>query len=96
MKKRILTLIIILLSNASVCALGKDTVVLKDSEIQRIEMLLKSKYPNIKVNMNNISIHDNHSLWEIRFELPEDTIGGSPILWVDKKTLVIVKSVMTQ
>jgi hypothetical protein len=40
------------------------------------------------------SEHDN--LWELTYELPEDMLGGVPIITIDKRTCTIVRAVHTQ
>jgi len=41
-----------------------------------------------------ISEHDN--LWELTYELPEDTLGGVPIITIDRRTCTIVRAIHTQ
>lgn len=39
---------------------------------------------------------DRSTYWEVSFELPEFTLGGTPVVWVDKETHKVVKSFHTQ
>ena len=41
-------------------------------------------------------VSERGSLWEFTYELPQDMLGGAPIITIDKRTCTIVRAIHTQ
>ncbi|TGK34323.1 hypothetical protein EHQ12_16470 [Leptospira gomenensis] len=49
--------------------------------------------PTIK---NKLSSHLNKECWRITYELPEGYMGGTPVVFIDKKTMQVLHAYGTQ
>lgn len=53
-------------------------------------------FPEFDTVKNPPLVHDNGDTWEVEYELPKGTLGGTPVIVIDKKTLEVLRSSHTQ
>jgi len=54
------------------------------------------RYPNFDSAGLKRIISERDNLWELTYELPQDTLGGVPIITIDKRSCKIVRAIHTQ
>jgi hypothetical protein len=54
------------------------------------------RFPTFDTNKNPVVVRDKEDFWEVEYELPKDTIGGTPVVIIDKATQKIIRSFHTQ
>jgi hypothetical protein len=54
------------------------------------------RYPHFDPAGLKQVISERDNLWELSYELPEDMLGGVPIITIDKRTCTVVRAVHTQ
>jgi hypothetical protein len=60
------------------------------------ERYVAAHYPNFDTLKNPPFVHDRGDTWEVGYELPAETIGGTPVIIIEKKTLKVLRSFHTQ
>ena len=57
---------------------------------------IAKRYPNFDSAGLKPVISEQDNLWELTYQLPEDTLGGVPIITIDKRTCTVVHAIHTQ
>lgn len=60
------------------------------------QQFIAERYPTFDSTGLRPTISENNSLWELTYELPKGTLGGVPIITIDKRTCAIVRAIHTQ
>lgn len=69
----------------------------KENDAQSIaENFIADRYKDFDKQGKKPTLTDRGDHWEFTYELPEDMIGGAPVVIVDKRTMKIVRSYRTQ
>jgi hypothetical protein len=54
------------------------------------------RYPSFDASGLKRVISERDGFWEITYELPEDMLGGVPVITIDRRTCSIVRATHTQ
>jgi hypothetical protein len=54
------------------------------------------QYPFFDPSGLKLVVSETESQWEVTYMLPADTLGGAPVLGIDKRTCTVVRSHLTQ
>ena len=66
-------------------------------ELLRIaEQTIAKRYPTFDPTGKKLVISEKGHLWEMTYTLPPDTLGGAPIITIDKRTCTVVRVQLTQ
>jgi len=57
---------------------------------------IATRFPHFQSTGLKRVISEQDNLWELTYELPEDTLGGVPIITIDTRTCTIVRAIHTQ
>lgn len=57
---------------------------------------IAKRYPSFDPAGLKQVVSETGHLWELTYELPEGTLGGAPIITIDKRTCTIVRAEHTQ
>jgi len=60
------------------------------------QQVIAERYPAFDSTGLQPTISQSDSLWELTYELPKGTLGGVPIITIDKRTCAIVRAIHTQ
>jgi len=60
------------------------------------QQFIAQRYPTFDSTGLRPTISETDSLWELTYELPRGTLGGVPIITIDKRTCAIVRAIHTQ
>jgi hypothetical protein len=55
-----------------------------------------TRFPEFDTVKNPPLVQDKGDSWEVEYELPKGTLGGTPVAIVDKNTLKVLRSFHTQ
>lgn len=78
-------------------SLRAEQMTAKEKEALRIgEKYISVHYTDFDQRNKDIVIKDAGDRWEVTYELPEDMIGGAPVVIIDKRTMEVVNSFRTQ
>jgi hypothetical protein len=69
----------------------------KECLVARIaERYIALHYPDFDSIRTPPIVHDKGTFWEVEYQLPEGTIGGTPVVLIDKATLRVIRAYRTQ
>ena len=54
------------------------------------------QYPDFDKTRKTLAVRDLGSQWEVTYTLPDDMLGGAPVVLLDKATLAVARSYRTQ
>lgn len=57
---------------------------------------IREHFQNFDPNGLRLVISEQSHLWQLTYELPADTLGGVPIVTIDKRTCKVVRAEHTQ
>lgn len=57
---------------------------------------IAKRYPHFDPAGLKQIISEQDNFWELTYELPEDMLGGVPIITIDKRTCTIIRAIHTQ
>jgi hypothetical protein len=60
------------------------------------QRFIAQRYPNFDSTGLRPTISETDSLWELTYELPRGTLGGVPIITIDKRSCQIVRAEHSQ
>lgn len=60
------------------------------------EKFVAERYTDFDKRDKKPTLTDQGDHWEFTYELPEDMIGGAPVVIIDKQTKKIIRSYRTQ
>lgn len=60
------------------------------------ESFVTSKYPDFDKSRKKVVISTSGDQWEVTYELPDDMLGGAPVVFIDKLTGKVTRSYRTQ
>ena len=60
------------------------------------QQFIAERYPTFDLKELRPTVSETDSLWELTYELPKGTLGGVPIITIDKRTCAIVRAIHTQ
>lgn len=60
------------------------------------QQFIAERYPSFDSTGLRPTISESETLWELSYELPRGTLGGVPIITIDKRTCAIVRAIHTQ
>ena len=60
------------------------------------QQFIAQRYPSFDPTGLRLSISETDSIWELTYELPRGTLGGVPIITIDKHSCKIVHAIHTQ
>lgn len=60
------------------------------------ERSIVKTYPAFDLKEFRQAITENGNLWELAYEMPSNTLGGVPIITIDKRTCKVVRIIHTQ
>jgi len=63
---------------------------------QRGAELIAQHYPDFDKTEMTLAVRDLGTQWEVTYDLPEDMLGGAPVVVLDKATLAEVRRYRTQ
>ena len=99
MKTRISVFVLAFGSWALMACKNAEGVEMSKAERQAIataEILIAKKYPDFDKAKMRIVIRSMGDHWEVSYELPSDMLGGAPVVLIDKRTGVVIRSFRTQ
>jgi len=50
------------------------------------------RYPEFDSVKNSPLVEDKEQTWQVRYELPKGTLGGTPVVIIEKGTLKVLRS----
>ena len=69
----------------------------QESEVQAIaEKLVRERYKDFDMRDKKPLLKDEGDNWEFTYQLPDDMIGGAPVIIIDKRTMKIIRTYRTQ
>ncbi len=68
----------------------------KENVIIIADTFVKNQYPNFVKSRKIPVVVDKNNTWEIIYLLPDDELGGAPIIYIDKTSNLVIKHFMTQ
>ena len=86
-----LTIIAILTSTT-----GKAMPKPKCDMLKIAEEYLSQRFPSFDPAGFKRVITEKGNLWQLTYDVPENTLGGVPIVTIDKRTCKVVRAVHTQ
>lgn len=88
----------IILSLIISCSSGGGKTDISRKELMKIaEEYIRIKYPNSIDDLKLKSIiTDNSNYYIVTFKLPEDSLGGVPVIYIDKVKGKVIKAYHTQ
>ena len=57
---------------------------------------ISKRYPSFDAAGLEPIISESENLWELTYELPRGTLGGAPIITVDKRTCKVIRAQHSQ
>lgn len=54
------------------------------------------RYPSFDPAGQTLVISETGNLWELTYELPKGTLGGAPVITIDKRTCKVVRAQHSQ
>lgn len=60
------------------------------------QQFIAERYPAFDSTGLKPIISESDNLWELTYELPKGTLGGVPIITIDRRTCAIVRAIHTQ
>jgi hypothetical protein len=72
------------------------TLLAQSSAVQVAHDYVAARFPEFDTTKNPPVVHDYGDSWEVEYDLPKDTLGGTPVVIVDKRTLTVLRSFHTQ
>jgi hypothetical protein len=60
------------------------------------EKFIAGHYADFDKRNKKLVVKDEGDHWEVTYELPEDMIGGAPVVIIDKRTMQVIRSFRTQ
>lgn len=95
--KLMVTLLIFLYFNSNYAGACEDSMCAQKDTIMRVaEGYIATHYPDFDGSNFKSIIQDKEDIWEVTYELPELTLGGVPVILIDKKTMEVVSGYHTQ
>lgn len=77
--------------------LRAEQVSTNEAEARTIaEKFVADRYPDFDNRKKKPVLKDGGDHWEFTYELPDDMIGGAPVVIIDKRTKKIIRSYRTQ
>ncbi len=68
-----------------------------DCTVARVaERYVATHYPTFDTIKDLPLIHDKGDTWEVEYEIPSGTIGGTPVVVIEKATLKVLRASHTQ
>src|SRR5205823_8048683 len=64
--------------------------------VKLAEEYIAKQYPSFDPTGMKPVVSETMALWEVTYELPQDMLGGAPIISIDKRTCTIVRAQITQ
>jgi hypothetical protein len=58
--------------------------------------LIARKFPFIDLSYRHPVTSESKNIWQVRYELPPDTLGFVPVVGIDKQTCAVVHSDVEQ
>lgn len=78
-------------------AFGESTMDTDQAAVIRVaEKFVSERYADFDKTNKKLVVKDAGDYWEATYELPEDMIGGAPVLIIDKRTKEVIRSFRTQ
>lgn len=59
--------------------------------LKTAQQFIAERYPDFDAAGLRPLISDSDTLWELTYELPKGTLGGAPIITIDKRTCKIIR-----
>ena len=83
---------------AVACSLAAEKpMTTTESDVLRIaEEYVATHYPDFDRTQSKPVVRDLGSKWEVSYDLPEGTLGGTPIVEIDKGSSKILRAYHTQ
>ena len=60
------------------------------------EEYIAKRYPFFDATGMKLVISETENRWEVTYKLPEDMLGGAPVIDIDKRTCAVVRAQLTQ
>ena len=60
------------------------------------EEYIAKKYPFFDPNQMKLVISESENHWEVTYQLPENMLGGAPVIAIDKRTCAVVRAHLEQ
>jgi hypothetical protein len=57
---------------------------------------IATRYPFFDPTGLRLVVSEMESQWEVTYLLPRDTLGGAPVLGIDKRTCAVIRAHLTQ
>lgn len=78
-------------------SLRAEQMTAKEKEALSVaEKFVANRYADFDKRNKKPVLKDAGDHWEFTYELPEDMIGGAPVIIIDKRTMQIIRSYRTQ
>ena len=86
------------LTLVSQCSISQESPVTRtERTVARVaERHIAVRYPEFDSIKNPPVVQDKGGSWEVYYELPKNTIGGTPVVVIEKATLTVLRSSHTQ
>src|SRR5690348_510455 len=92
----VLVLAAALVGSGASFAQGKPKCADECTIVRIAERYIAIHFPEFDSLKNPPIVKDEGSKWHVEYELPEGTIGGTPVLVIDKGTLKVERAYRTQ
>jgi len=60
------------------------------------ERFIAEHHADFDKNRKKLVLYDEGDHWEVTYELPENMVGGAPVVVIDKQTMKVITSYRTQ
>lgn len=85
------------LAVAGCASLRAEQMTAKEKEALSVaEKFIAGRYSDFDKHNKKPVLKDTGNHWEVTYELPEDMIGGAPVVIIDKQTMQVIRSFRTQ
>jgi NTF2 fold immunity protein of polymorphic toxin system component len=76
---------------------GERGATVEANEVAEIaEQFVAKRYPDFDKTNKKLVIKETETNWEVTYQLPDDMIGGAPVVVIDKKSKTVIRSYRTQ
>ena len=65
-----------------------------ESEQQAVAVakaFISQKYPDFDPTGRRLTVESSSGAWMVTYELPDDMLGGSPVVFIDMKTGAVIR-----
>jgi hypothetical protein len=90
------TLFFLALSLLAITTVGQSMAQRKCDFMQVAVDYIAKEYPSFDGSKLKPVVFERGDLWELSYELPPGTLGGTPIITIDKRTCKVVKAIHEQ